>query len=64
MATLRVLSARGQLGTITLDGGRLTGSTRSIQTMADSAVRKAGGDAAEAFRNLDGWSNGYVWARP
>jgi hypothetical protein len=64
MATLRVFDAQGQLGTITLDGGRLTGSTRSIQVMADSAVRKAGGDAAEAFRTLDGWSNGYVWAKP
>jgi len=64
MATLRVFDAKGQLGTISLDAGRLLASSPSLQTMADSAVRKAGGDPEEAFRVLNGWSNGYVWARP
>jgi hypothetical protein len=64
MATLRVFDAQGQLGTITLDGGELTGSTRSLQQMALSALRMAGRDAEQAYRNLDGWSNGYVWVRP
>jgi hypothetical protein len=64
MATLRVFDAKGQLGFITLDNGTLTGSTSGMQQIADSALRKAGGNAEEAFRGLDGWSNGYVWAKP
>ncbi len=64
MATLRVFDAQGMLGTITLDGGQLTGSTRSIQQMADGALRNAGGDAEQAFRDLNGRNNGYLWINP
>jgi hypothetical protein len=64
MATLRVFDAQGMLGFIKLEDGQLTGTTKGMQQMADSALRKAGGDPEEAFRGLNGWSNGYVWVRP
>jgi hypothetical protein len=62
--TLGVFDEQGQLGTIRLDTDRLTGSSESSQAIADSALRRAGGDAEIAFESLDGWSNGYVWVHP
>lgn len=59
---LRVSNRRGQIGTITLRDGQLVGSTRGLQGIADTGLKRAGGDPAAAMRWLDGWSNGYVWA--
>lgn len=64
MNTLRIFDAQGQLGTMTLENGKLTGSNRGMQEMANSAVRSAGGDPEKAFSALNGWSNGYIWAKP
>lgn len=61
-SVLRVSGRRGQIGTITLENGQLTGSTPGIQGIADTGLKRAGGDPAAAMRWLDGWSNGYVWA--
>lgn len=61
---LRVFDQQGQTGTIILANGQLTGSSKGIQGIADAALRKTGGNPAEAMRWLDGWSNGYVWAQP
>jgi hypothetical protein len=61
---LNVSDKDGQLGTIALEAGTLTGSSASMQAIADSALRRSGGDARAAYRLLDGWSNGYVWAHP
>ena len=58
--TLTVYSATRSLGQITLDGGRLAGSTPGLQEIADVALRKAGGDPAKAYAQLDGWTNGYL----
>jgi hypothetical protein len=60
--TLRVSSERGLIGTISITGGALTGSNNIAQAIADSALRRAGGDPERALAELDGWSNGYVWA--
>ena len=62
-AVLRVSNKRGQIGTITLADGKLTGSTKGVQGIADAALRRTG-SAADAMRWLNGWSNGYVWAEP
>ena len=64
MAVLRVFDRQGQTGTITLDNGTLTGSSKGAQGIADAALRKANGNPSDAMRWLNGWSNGYVWAEP
>ena len=58
--TLTVFSRTRPLGTITLAGGKLTGSNAGVQDIADAAVRRNGGDAAKAYADLDGYANGYV----
>jgi hypothetical protein len=49
----------GVLGTIRLDDGRLTASSKALQSIADSVVHRTG-SAAAAYQHLAGTSNGYV----
>jgi hypothetical protein len=59
--TLEFSDKDGVLGTVTLDNGVLTGSTRGMQNMADKAVGHQG-SAQKAFDYLSSRpSNGYVW---
>lgn len=58
--TLAVYSEVRQLGSITLDGGKLTGTGPALQNVADVAVKQAGGDPAKAYAQLDGFTNGYI----
>ena len=58
--TLAVYSKARRIGRITLSGGKLTGTSRGLQDMADAAVRTAGGDAAKAYAALNGYCNGYL----
>jgi hypothetical protein len=62
--TLAVYSKDRRIGRLTLAAGKLTGSSPGLQDMADAAVRKAGGDAAEAYKALTGFTNGYVTVIP
>lgn len=47
------------LGTISLEGDRLVGSTPMLQAIANSWMNRFG-SAQAAFPNMDGWFNGYV----
>jgi hypothetical protein len=58
--TLAVYSRVRRVGRITLAGGKLTGSAPGVQNIADTAVRKAGGDPQAAYAALDGFTNGYI----
>lgn len=61
MKLLEFSDKDGVLGTVTLDNGTLTGSTRGMQQVADKAVTQHG-SAEAAFTWLrDKPSNGYVW---
>ena len=51
----------GPLGTITLDGDRLTGSTPVLQRIADQRRARAA-SAQAAFGELVTLRNGYLWA--
>lgn len=53
----------GPLGTIALIGGRLTGSTRSLQNIADHAAAREGSPEA-GYAAMATFSNGYIWAGP
>lgn len=58
--TLIVSNADGKvIGRIRLVNGVLHGSNPGVQSIADSAARRAG-SAARAYAGLDGTSNGYV----
>jgi len=57
--TLTVLSERRIVGYIGLAGGKLTGSTRWLQRMADQAAASAG-SAAGGYEKLRGQNNGYL----
>lgn len=57
--TITVSTESGVLGTINFDGGSLKASTKGLQDIADTAVRRTG-SAAVAYRHLAGKSNGYV----
>jgi hypothetical protein len=48
------------LGRITRLGGALQGSNQGVQQMADSALRRAGGDAEAAYARLRNYGNGYL----
>lgn len=52
----------GHIGMITLAGGRLIGSTPSLQRVADAEVRRLG-SAASAYAYLDGFANAYIAVR-
>jgi hypothetical protein len=58
--TLAVYTEARTLGQITLSGGQLTGSSPGLQEVADVAVRRAGGDPAKAYAQLEGFTNGYI----
>jgi hypothetical protein len=58
--TLR--DAKGPLGTIRLQDGKLTGSDPIAQKIADSYLARAGGDAGKALSALASMNNGYLWA--
>lgn len=58
--TLAVYSAVRDLGRITLDGGKLTATDPALQSVADVAVKQAGGDPAKAYQALAGFTNGYL----
>lgn len=64
MNTLRVFDRQGQTGTITLEDGQLTASSKGAKGIAEMALRKTDGNPEQAMRWLDGWSNGYVWTQP
>lgn len=64
MKTLAVYTASRDLGRITLDGTRLTGSTSGLQNVADVAAMRAGGDVTQAYADLEGWTNGYLTIIP
>ena len=49
------------LGTISLVNGELHGSDSGAQDIADTTVLRAGGNAHEAFKLLDGYQNGYIF---
>ncbi len=52
------------LGRITLDGGKLRGSTAAIQSLVDSQLKHTTKSPAEWYKALGvGWSNGYVFTR-
>lgn len=59
--TVTLADAEGPLGTITLDGGVLSGSTRPLQRVADRELARTG-SAGAAFAALEMLNNGYVWA--
>lgn len=62
--TLTVKTYDGKaLGTIALQGDTLAGSTPAVQEIADARVRREG-SAAAAYRSLNGWQNGYLYAAP
>jgi hypothetical protein len=56
-----IASADGPVGTISLTGGKLKGSTKMLQQMADQKEASAG-SPAKAFRELASLNNGYIWA--
>lgn len=59
MTTLQVATRQGIAGTIELADGRLTGSTPSLQEIADQ-VSQQQGSPEKGFAHLEGKYNGYV----
>jgi hypothetical protein len=60
-APLTVLTYDGDvLGTITAENGVLMGSDPGTDGIAKSALRRCGGDVQQAYRQLDGFQNGYI----
>jgi hypothetical protein len=51
----------GVLGTVELQDGQLTGSTASMQRLADQALDQHGSPEA-AYDALSRLNNGYAWA--
>ena len=50
------------LGTISLADDDLTGSTPTLQEIADAWLKSGEGNAAEVLKRHDGWQNGYLFA--
>lgn len=64
---LDVLSVddRRRIGTIELtDNAELRAAPRGVQGLVDRMMKTRGWNAREAFRNLKGWSNGYLQIVP
>lgn len=62
--TLVIKSFNGKtVGLISLVGGKMVGSTKSVQEMADSWAATYNGDVDKLFTSMDGWSNGYLTAK-
>jgi hypothetical protein len=61
--TLTLSDQEGVLGTITLQGDQLTGSTPVLQMLADKQLRTSG-SAEAAYTAISQISSGYVTARP
>lgn len=59
--TLVISAEAGKVvGRVSLAGGTLTASNAGTRRLAGHALRKAGGDAALAYRALSTFSNGYL----
>lgn len=62
--TLQAMTQQGVIGTVTLDGQKLAGSTPALQNITASWLKRKG-SAQAAFTAMDGWSNGYLeFTRP
>ncbi len=52
------------VGLIKLSGDTLIGNNWGAQEIANSYLRRAGGDAEAAYRMMNGYNNGYVFIVP
>jgi hypothetical protein len=59
------VSNRQRIGTIELtDDGELNMTPRGVRGMVERMAKNRGWGAREAFKNLNGWSNGYLQIVP
>lgn len=52
----------GKLGTITVEGDKVTGDPPDMTDMIEARIAR-GMSAQEAAEDLNGWSNGYIAVR-